>query len=177
LYLAGKDHSMKIVSLAFATFLMAFQVSCSSSPKRWDYQYIPGKTASLMDGKAVPPAGLPKPVTAALEAGNRIAGKPYRYGGGHKQFEDTAYDCSGTVSYVLHAIGGLKSPTTSTALRNYGKKGLGKWITIYASKGHSFIVVAGLRLDTGYNGEGKGPKWTKQSRSIKGFHTRYLPGF
>ena len=32
---------------------------------------------------------------------------PYRYGGGHGSFDDTAYDCSGSVSYVLHAIGRL----------------------------------------------------------------------
>ena len=37
-------------------------------------------------------------------------------------------------------------------------RGVGKHVTIYAKKGHTFIVVADLRLDTGYNGENEGPK-------------------
>ena len=47
--------------------------------------------------------GLPLRVLRAVAAANAIAGKPYRYGGGHAQFEDSGYDCSGSVSYVLRA--------------------------------------------------------------------------
>jgi hypothetical protein len=37
---------------------------------------------------------------------------------------------------------------SSTEFRRYGKRGRGKWITIYAREGHTFAVIAGVRLDT-----------------------------
>lgn len=150
--------------------------SCASGKKRWDYAYHNGKTAVIVNGYAVPPGGLPAPVMRAISAGNQIVGKPYKYGGGHHSFNDSGYDCSGTVSYALHSAGCLKTPTTSTALRKFGKKGEGKFITIYSRKGHTFAVIAGLRLDTGYNGEGDGPRWSTRSRTIKGYEARHPKG-
>ena len=49
-------------------------------------------------------------VARVTAAANRIAGKPYRYGGGHGSFNDTGYDCSGSVSYALHGGGLLSAP-------------------------------------------------------------------
>ena len=37
---------------------------------------------------------------------------------------------------------------SSTEFRGYGQRGPGKWITVYAREGHTFAVIAGLRLDT-----------------------------
>jgi hypothetical protein len=156
-------------------FLIGFLSSCSSG-KRWEYVYRPGKTAVLINGRAVPPAKLPARVMRAINAGNQIVGKPYKFGGGHRSFQDSGYDCSGTVSYVLHGAGLLRAPMTSTGLRKYGKRGEGKYITVYSRKGHTFVVVAGLRLDTGYHGLHEGPKWTTRSRPIKGYVARHPPG-
>ena len=44
--------------------------------------------------------GIPGAVLRAISAADRIAGFPYRYGGGHRSFHDSAYDCSGSVSYL-----------------------------------------------------------------------------
>lgn len=139
----------------------------------------PDKTATLVDGKAVPPDRLPKPVSQAITAGNRIVGKPYRRGGGHGRIEDSAYDCSGTVSYVLYHAGLLTAPDTSSGFRDYGKSGRGKHITIFAKSGHVFVEIAGLRLDTGYNGgsRGDGPKWTAKPRPTSGFVMRHPEGY
>ena len=52
----------------------------------------------------------------AIAAANRITRKPYRYGGGHGRFEDSAYDCSGAVSYVLHGAGLLERTRDSIGL-------------------------------------------------------------
>lgn len=150
-------------------------VQCAG-PRTWRYEYRPGKTAVLHGRQAVPPAGLPAPVLRAIAAGNHIAGRPYRYGGGHRSFEDSGYDCSGAVSYVLHAAGQLRTPATSAALRKFGRAGAGRHLTVHARKGHVFIVVAGLRFDTGYHGEGKGPHWTTQPRPLRGFRARHPPG-
>ncbi len=153
-----------------------FLSSCSSKPKRWEYHYVRGKTAVIVGGKAVPPAGLPKKVMQAISAANEIVGKPYKYGGGHASFNDTGYDCSGTVSYALHGAGLIGSVGTSDSLRKYGRSGPGRYITVYAKNGHTFIEIAGLRLDTGYNGQNEGPKWSTRSRPIKGYVLRHPPG-
>ena len=127
--------------------LGVFLCQCGSrAGSRWEYEYVPGKTAVIIGGRAVPPANAPAAVMRAITAGNHICTKPYRRGGGHARFEDSAYDCSGTVSYVLHAAGKLDAPTVSSAFRSFGRSGEGKWITVYARKGHVFVEVAGLRL-------------------------------
>jgi len=153
--------------------------ACSSSKKgpKWVHGFEPTQTAMLADGVAHPPKAVPLPVKRALWAGNRIVGKPYRRGGGHKHFEDSGYDCSGCVSYVLHHAGLLRTPDTSGGFRNFGVPGRGKHITVYAKSGHVFIDIAGLRLDTGYtNRRGEGPKWSTKPRPLDGFVARHPPG-
>ncbi len=76
-----------------------------SSPPDYAYQYVPGRTAVVRDGIAYAPPAAPPAVKAAVAAGNRIAGSPYRYGGGHGLAAVESYDCSGAVSYVLRTAG------------------------------------------------------------------------
>lgn len=167
---------MNTPRIALTALLLAL-ASCSTGGKReWSYEKNGSRTAIVIDGKAVPPANIPHAALRAVAAGNELVGKPYRMGGGHKSFNDSAYDCSGTVSYLLHSAGCLNEPTTSDALRKFGDKGEGRWITVYAKDGHTFIVVAGLRMDTGYNGSREGPKWTTRSRPTKGYVLRHPPG-
>ena len=83
-----------------------------------------------------------------VAAANRITRKPYKWGGGHGRWRDTGYDCSGTVSYVLHAAGLLKRPRDSTGFMSYGQGGVGEWITVYAHGSHAYMTIAGLRFDT-----------------------------
>ena len=106
------------------------------------------KVARLHSGQAAAPKKAPLSVKRAIWAANQLRSKPYRYGGGHKSFDDRGYDCSGTISYVLGAAGLISSPMSSTEFRRYGQRGRGKWITVYACEGHTFAVIAGLRLDT-----------------------------
>lgn len=165
--------------LAAAFLLLCGLPSCSSSKKKenWVHGFEPKTTALLQDGVAHPPKAVPLAVKRALWAGNRIVGKPYRRGGGHKNFEDTGYDCSGTVSYVLNKAGLLKAPETSGWFRNFGVPGKGKHITVYAKSGHVFIDIAGLRLDTGYNARrGQGPRWSSKPRPLAGFVARHPAG-
>jgi hypothetical protein len=127
------------------------------------------------DGLAVAPAGAPAQVIALIAAGNAIAALPYKYGGGHKSFEDTAYDCSGSVSFALHGAGLLDETLDSTGLARWGQAGPGAWITIYANKTHTYLVVAGLRFDT--SGQKKaGTRWQAAPRSSKSFKVRHTAG-
>lgn len=127
------------------------------------------------DGLAVAPAGAPPQVAALIAAGNAIAATPYRYGGGHGSFDDTAYDCSGSVSYALHGAGLLDATLDSTALAKWGVAGAGAWITIYANKTHTYLIVAGLRFDTS-GAKAAGTRWQAAPRSSKGFKIRHPDG-
>jgi cell wall-associated NlpC family hydrolase len=140
-------------------------------------------TATLNpDGSATPPADAPRQVRKAINAGNRIRTKPYLWGGGHRKFKSKGYDCSGAVSYLLHAAGMLKGPLASGPLASsWGSPGTGSWITVYANRSHTYIVVAGLRYDTSAVGEaykqGSGPRWRSTQRSPAGYVAKYWPGF
>jgi NlpC/P60 family len=140
----------------------------------------PGK-ATLVNGKAIAPPDAPPQVKRAIEAANRIVGKPYKYGGGHARVEDSGYDCSGTVSYALRAAGLLRTPLDSSSFMRWGKAGKGRWITVYTNPGHAFVVIAGLRLDTSAAGEsrssGRGPRWRTTARVTRGFTARHAGGF
>jgi cell wall-associated NlpC family hydrolase len=131
---------------------------------------------TLVNGVAQAPPGTPRAMRLAVRAGNRLQTKPYRFGGGHASFRDSAYDCSGAVSYVLHAAGMLASPLDSTGLASWGEPGPGSWITIYANKGHAFMYVGGLRLDTSGPGA-PGPRWRTAPRSLRGFTVRHPLGY
>ena len=138
-----------------------------------------GKVARLRFGRAAAPKKAPLQVKRAIWAGNQLRHKRYCYGGGHKSFDDRAYDCSGTISYVLAAAGLISSPLSSTEFRSYGERGPGKWITIYAREGHTFAVIAGLRLDTTpfdrYRGKWA-PRWQTIYRPPDGFDARHPIG-
>jgi peptidoglycan hydrolase CwlO-like protein len=126
-------------------------------------------------GTAQPPPGAPAAVGLVMAAGNAIAGLPYLYGGGHAGFKDTAYDCSGSISYALAAAGLVQSPMASGPFMSWGEPGPGKWITVYANPGHAFMVVAGWRFDTSAL-SGGGTRWTRDSRNVGGFVARHPPG-
>jgi peptidoglycan hydrolase-like protein with peptidoglycan-binding domain len=115
------------------------------------------------DGTATAPAGAPPVVQQVIAAANQIVDKPYIYAGGHANWVAAGYDCSGAVSYALHGGNLLNSPEDSGELESYGSAGPGKWITIYADAGHTWVVVAGLAFDTAHYGPttpgGTGPRW------------------
>jgi cell wall-associated NlpC family hydrolase len=137
----------------------------------------PTATATLSaDGRtAVAPRGAPPQVESAIAAANRITRKPYRYGGGHRRFRDSGYDCSGAVSYVLHGAGLLDHPLDSSGLARWGSRGRGSWITVYANRGHAYMIVAGLRFDTSGRGE-SGPRWRPERRSPRRYVARHAEG-
>jgi hypothetical protein len=131
-------------------------------------------------GLATVPPAAPARVAAIINAANSVARKPYVYGGGHgrladETFVDTAYDCSGSVSFALAAAGLVDSPMDSSALARFGKAGPGRWVTIYANAGHAFMTVAGLRFDTSGR-DASGSRWQADARTVAGFTVRHPPG-
>lgn len=141
---------------------------------------IPGRTAQLRsDGTAVPPAAAPLAVKQMVWTANRLIGRRYRYGGGHRSFADSSYDCSGAVSYALHAAALLDWPMVSGDLARWGRAGAGRWVTIYANRNHVYMTIAGVRLDTSPvadPGGLSGPRWRPLWRPSARFHKRHPVG-
>ena len=136
----------------------------------------PGMKATVgSDGLAVAPVLAPPVVHQVIAAGNRIAKMPYLYGGGHAKWEDSGYDCSGSVSYALHGAGLLETAMPSGGFMSWGDAGPGQWITLYAHGGHIFMVVAGLRFDTSGRSSA-GTRWQADMRSSDGYTIRHPRG-
>ena len=140
---------------------------------------VAGDRAILRNGIAYAPSQAPDNVKNAIWAVNTLRRKPYVWGGGHGSFSDYGYDCSGAVSFALHYAGLLDAPLPSSDLCHYGRRGRGRWITIYSRDGHTFAIIAGLRLDTTdmRDGGAVGPRWYADGRDTHGFDTRHPAGW
>jgi cell wall-associated NlpC family hydrolase len=114
-------------------------------------------------------------LAAMVRAANRIAGKPYKWGGGHGSWTDSGYDCSGAVSYVLHAAGLLGAPRTADRFMGFGVPGRGRRVTIYAKNSHVFMVINGRRFDT-TGRESSGSFWQPEMRDTSAFVARHPAG-
>ena len=117
----------------------------------------------------------PRPVARAERAADRIARRPYVYGGGHSGFQSAGYDCSGSVSYVLHAAGVLSAPLASGGLAGFGLPGRGRYITIYANGGHAWMTIRGRRFDT-IALKQTGSRWSRVAASAAGYTVRHPAG-
>ena len=127
------------------------------------------------DGLAVAPADAPEEVKQVIAAGNEIAKKPYKYGGGHGQWNDSGYDCSGSVSYALHGAGLVSRPRDSGEFMSWGASGRGDWITVYAHGSHVYMTIAGIRFDTSGRDE-DGTRWHDTKASTSGYAVRHPSG-
>jgi len=137
------------------------------------------RRVALDRGQAVAPPDAPAAVQRIVAAANQVARLPYVYGGGHGGpeglFVDSAYDCSGSISFALANAGLMDRPMTSGEMMRWGSAGPGRWVTIYANAGHAFMVVGGARFDTVGLRE-TGSRWQQPPRSIRGFVARHPPG-
>ena len=139
---------------------------------------VAGPSAVLQGNLASAPESAPPAVKAVIAAANSITSTPYVWGGGHGSWYSYGYDCSGAVSFALYGGGLLSTPLVSGALAGYGEAGPGRWITIYANAGHTYMVVAGLRFDTAGNPEGvSGPRWHVEPPYPEGYVVRHPPGY
>jgi cell wall-associated NlpC family hydrolase len=121
----------------------------------------PDRATLAPGGLAIAPINAPAAVQEVIAAGNEIARLPYIWGGGHIRYEDSGYDCSGSLSFVLAAAGLLNTTVTSGQLMSWGDPGPGKWITVFAAPGHTFAYIAGLRFDTVALAE-TGSRWSNR---------------
>ena len=122
------------------------------------------------------PSNVATGISEMVAAADAIATLPYIWGGGHGSWVSPGYDCSGSVSYVLHAAGLLSVPEDSGSLMGYGAPGPGRYITIYTSPSHAWMTIDGRRFDTVALSEG-GSRWASGGGEFAGFVERHPVGY
>ena len=137
---------------------------------------VPGGSSVGGNGTIPIPANVPAVVQRVIAGGNAIADFPYIWGGGHGSFVANGYDCSGSVSYALAAGGLLGAPLVSGDLANWGEPGPGRWITIYANAGHTFMDVDGVWFDTAGRSGPYASRWLLSTPPLAGYAVRHPPG-
>jgi cell wall-associated NlpC family hydrolase len=137
---------------------------------------LPGGQSIGGNGTIPIPADVPEVVQKVVAGANEIADFPYVFGGGHASFVDNAYDCSGSVSYALAAGGLLGSPETSGELERWGVPGPGRYITVYANAGHTYMYVDGILYDTAGRSGVYASRWLVGGTDNRGYVVRHYPG-
>jgi cell wall-associated NlpC family hydrolase len=137
---------------------------------------VPGGQSIAGNGTIPIPTGVPEVVQKVVAGANEIADFPYVFGGGHASFVDNAYDCSGSVSYALAAGGLLSAPLTSGELESWGAPGPGRYITVYANAGHTYMYVDGIMYNTAGRSGVFASRWQVSGVDNSGFVVRHYPG-
>jgi cell wall-associated NlpC family hydrolase len=137
---------------------------------------VPGGQSIGGSGTLPIPKGVPEVIQKVIAGANEIADFPYVYGGGHASFVDNAYDCSGSVSYALAAGGLIGSPEVSGELEHWGVPGPGKYITVYANAGHTYMYVDGVLYDTAGRSGVYASRWLVGATNNSGYVVRHWPG-
>ena len=140
-------------------------------------EVTPAGKAALVNGRAIAPLNAPAMVKRVIAAANHIRTTPYIWGGGHGSFISSGYDCSGAVSYALHGGRLLSTPLTSGSLETFGEAGPGRWITIYANAGHTFMNVDGMWFDTAGRSGPYASRWLVATPPLAGYSVRHPPGY
>jgi cell wall-associated NlpC family hydrolase len=144
---------------------------------RRDLIPVPGGSSIGGNGTIPIPNDVPEVVQKVIAGANEIADFPYVYGGGHASFIDNAYDCSGSVSYALAAGGLLSSPETSGELEHWGVPGPGRYITVLANAGHTYMYVDGMLYDTAGRSGVFASRWLVGATDNAGYVVRHWPGY
>jgi cell wall-associated NlpC family hydrolase len=137
---------------------------------------VPGGESIGGNGTLPIPTNVPEVIQKVIAGANEITDFPYVYGGGHASFIDNAYDCSGSVSYALAAGGLLSAPETSGQLESWGAPGPGKYITVYANAGHTYMYVDGILYDTAGRSGVYASRWQVGGTDNEGYVVRHWPG-
>jgi cell wall-associated NlpC family hydrolase len=137
---------------------------------------VPGGRSVSGSGAIAIPASAPEVIQRVIAGANEIADFPYVFGGGHASFVDNAYDCSGSVSYALAAGGLLSAPETSGELESWGAAGPGRYISVYANAGHTYMYVDGIMYNTAGRSGVYASRWQVGSVDNAGFVVRHWPG-
>jgi len=133
--------------------------------------------ASIGGNGSIPiPQNVPEVIQKVVAGANAIADFPYVFGGGHASFVDNAYDCSGSVSYALAAGGLLSAPETSGELESWGAPGPGRYITVLANAGHTYMYVNGAMFNTAGRSGVYASRWQLATADGAGFAVRHWPG-
>ncbi|MCW3033081.1 MAG: hypothetical protein QOK19_1543 [Solirubrobacteraceae bacterium] len=167
------------VSAIPAELMTGNGMTSASGPTVRPQLLVPGNTARFVGGLAAAPMSAPAAIQQIVWAGNELIGLPYVWGGGHASYTARGYDCSGTVSFALHAASLLSTPEDSSEFERWGSHGAGRWVAVFSNPGHAYMTVAGLRLDTSAADDPaaqQGPRWRPLRVGNQGYRVRHPLG-
>jgi cell wall-associated NlpC family hydrolase len=158
--------------------LAQMQAAERSAKQAQQQRLTPVKGGNSVGGNGtIPiPANVPEVIQRVVAGANAIADFPYVFGGGHGSFVDNAYDCSGSVSYALAAGGLLSAPQTSGELESWGAPGPGRYITVFANAGHTYMYIDGVLYDTAGRSGVYASRWQVSPTDNSGYVARHWPG-
>jgi cell wall-associated NlpC family hydrolase len=156
--------------------MQAVERAAKQTPKAPQLTPVNGGNSIGGNGAIPIPTNVPEVIQRVVAGANAIADFPYVFGGGHASFVDNAYDCSGSVSYALAAGGLLSAPETSAELESWGAPGPGRYITVYAAAGHTYMYVDGIMYNTAGRSGVFASRWQVGSVDNSGFVARHWPG-
>jgi cell wall-associated NlpC family hydrolase len=133
-----------------------------------------------------PPKKLVKRVVRLERATKRIQGEPYVWGGGHASFAPGGgEDCSGAVSYAIHAVAPnrMKAPLSSSEMGKVLKPGPGA-LTVFYNSQHTFLAYVNRHGKLVYWGTsvgdsgagGLGPHPAPSAAYLAQYNVGHLPG-
>jgi cell wall-associated NlpC family hydrolase len=155
--------------------MQAVERSARRAQQQQQTTAVPGGRSIGGNGAIAIPASVPETIQKVIAGANEIADFPYVFGGGHASFVDSAYDCSGSVSYALAAGGLLSAPETSGELEHWGVAGPGRYISVYANAGHAYMYVDGILYDTAGRSGVYASRWQVGAVDNSGFVVRHPP--
>ena len=121
----------------------------------WTGVEVPGtKAAAAARRHRRRPGRRARQVKQAIWAANALAGKPYRYGGGHNRSSTSTRATTARAPSPSRSTPPACSSRRSTPARfmRWGRAARARWITVFTNPGHAYVVIAGLRLDTSVAG-------------------------
>ena len=121
------------------------------------------------DGLAIAPEDAPDAVKQIIAAGNGIANKPYKYGGGHGELGGLRLRLLGLGLLRAARRRPARAPARLRRLLRLGRRrarASGSRST--RTSGHIYMVVAGLRFDTSGR-SASGSRWQADMRSSGGY--------
>ena len=121
-----------------------------------------------------PPPSTGGPIATAVSPGARsgrftaaswLAASPPQPGDGYLR-RDERHGAAGLIA----------GPETSGQLEHWGKPGTGRYLTVFANAGHTFMRVDGVWFDTAGRAGPYRTRWLTQEPVTRGYVIRHYPG-
>ena len=122
------------------------------------------------------PANVPEVVQRVVAGGNAIADFPYIGAAGTRRSSPTGMTARARSATRWPPAGCSAPRLISGELGSWGEPGPGRWITVYANAGHTYMYVDGIWFDTAGRSGPYASRWLLSAPPLAGYAVRHPPG-